>query len=67
MEEYRRQGQFGPNSKSDKLLEYLSGGDLDRIRHTVGRMEKFLQKVPFINAFGQHLLIVVQKRCRNCN
>ena len=61
------QGSFEIEVAPYLILEYLSGGDLDRIRHTVGRMEKFLQKVPFINAFGQHLLIVVQKRCHNRN
>ncbi len=55
------QGSFEIEVAPYLLLEYLAGGDVDRIRDTVGPIEKVLQKVPFINNFGQHLLIVVQK------
>jgi len=56
------QGSFEIEAAPYLLLEFITGGDIDRIRHTVGPMERLLQKVPFVNRFGQHLLMVVQKR-----
>jgi SAM-dependent methyltransferase len=56
------QGSFEIEVMPYLFLEYIAGEDVDWIRQTVRPIEKFLTKVPIINALGQHLLIVVQKR-----
>lgn len=56
------QGSFEIEIMPYLLIEYIGGENVDWIRQTVRPIEKLLQRVPFINMFGQHLLIVVQKR-----
>ena len=42
-------------------VELFSKGDVDKIRKVVRPIERIFQKIPFINRFGQHLLLVAQK------
>lgn len=43
-------------------LERFLKGDVEKIRKVVRPLERVLQKIPLINRFGQHLLLVAQKR-----
>ena len=43
-------------------IELLSKGDVEKIRKVIEPIERILQKIPLINRFGQHLLLVAQKR-----
>ncbi len=43
-------------------LELFFKGDVEKIGRVVQPMEAILQKMPLINRFGQHLLLVAQKR-----
>lgn len=42
-------------------VELFSKGDVDRIGRIVQPIEAVLERTPFINHFGQHLLLVAQK------
>ena len=44
------------------LVEWLTGGDVDRIGRVVGPIETALAHLPLIGRMGQHLLIVAKKR-----
>ena len=43
-------------------LELFLKGDVGKIGKVVQPIERILQKIPLINRFGQHLLLVAQKR-----
>ena len=42
-------------------VELFSDGNVGRIQKAIRPIEAFLQRVPFFNRFGQHLLLVAQK------
>ena len=42
-------------------VELFPKGDVGKIRKVVQPIERILQKIPLINRFGQHLLLVAQK------
>jgi SAM-dependent methyltransferase len=44
------------------LIELVLKGDVDRIGKIVRPIERVLERIPLINRFGQHLLLVAQKR-----
>ncbi len=43
------------------LIELVLKGDVDRIAKIVGPIERTLERIPLVNRFGQHLLLVAQK------
>ena len=43
-------------------IELFSKGDVEKIREFIQPIERILQKIPLVNRFGQHLLLVAQKR-----
>jgi SAM-dependent methyltransferase len=43
-------------------VELFSNGNIDRIRKIIDPLETILERIPFANRFGQHLLLVAQKR-----
>jgi len=44
------------------FIELFSKGDVEKIGKVIQPIENILQKIPLINRFGQHLLLVAQKR-----
>lgn len=42
-------------------IELFSNGNVDKIRKIVGPIETVLERIPILNRFGQHLLVVAQK------
>lgn len=43
-------------------IELFSNGNVDRIKKIIHPLETLLERIPFVNRFGQHLLLVAQKR-----
>lgn len=43
-------------------IELFSNGDVEKIGKVIQPIERVLQKIPLINRFGQHLLLVAEKR-----
>jgi hypothetical protein len=42
-------------------MELFSKGDVGKIKELVQPIERLLERIPLINHFGQHLLVVAQK------
>ncbi|MGQ9645163.1 MAG: class I SAM-dependent methyltransferase [Thermodesulfobacteriota bacterium] len=44
------------------FVELFSNGNIDRIKKIIDPLETILERTPLVNRFGQHLLLVAQKR-----